>query len=216
MSRKLLTAATAALSLFVFGAFGTYGQAAAVWASDTPTDTGSGLLPRSVLVEAQAEGQTPALPLPDLSQSPAIDRAPFGSASSLAGLVNRHRNTQTANREAECLAGAIYFESKGEPLDGQLAVAQVIKNRANSGRFPASICSVVFQPGQFSFVRSGGFPPIARAGNDWKTAVAISHIAQNELWDSSVQNALFFHARRVSPGWKLRRVAAVGNHVFYR
>ena len=56
------------------------------------------------------------------------------------------------------MAGAIYFEAKGEPLSGQLAVAEVILNRAKSGRFPKAICSVVTQRGQFSFVRGGRIP----------------------------------------------------------
>jgi spore germination cell wall hydrolase CwlJ-like protein len=144
------------------------------------------------------------------------DTKPEPRARSLDALVQRHAGTKTPDREAECLAGAVYFESKGEPADGQLAVAHVILNRAKSGRFPASACGVVFQPSQFSFVRGRGFPPIARSSQQWKTAVAVSHIALNNLWMSTVSDALFFHARRVAPGWRLKRIAAVGNHVFYR
>ena len=56
-----------------------------------------------------------------------------------------------------------------------------------------------------------------RSSRQWQTAVAIAKIAQRELAESKVSDALFFHARRVSPGWKrLKRVATVGNHVFYR
>ena len=83
----------------------------------------------------------------------------------------------------ECLAGAVYFESKGEPLRGQLSVAEVILNRARSGRFPASVCGVVKQRGQFSFVRGGRIPAIARASLAWKRAVAIAHIAREDLAD---------------------------------
>jgi N-acetylmuramoyl-L-alanine amidase len=72
------------------------------------------------------------------------------------------------------------------------------------------------QPSQFSFVRGGGFPPIARNGQQWREAVAIAKIAQNSEWSSGIGKALFFHARYVSPGWRLQRVAAVGNHIFYR
>ena len=137
-------------------------------------------------------------------------------AASLAELVRRHADDQTADREQHCLAGAIYFESKGEPLDGQLAVAHVILNRAKSGRFASSICGVVHQRGQFSFVRGGSMPAIARGSNNWRTAVAIAKIAQADLWNASTDNALFFHARRVSPGWRMARVGTIGNHVFYR
>jgi N-acetylmuramoyl-L-alanine amidase len=135
---------------------------------------------------------------------------------SLAELVADHASTQTADAQLECLAGAVYFESKGEPLHGQLSVAEVILNRARSGRFPASACGVVKQRGQFSFIRGGRFPAIARTSLAWKRAVAIAHIAVQNLADGPAPKALFFHAKRVSPRWRLTRVAAVGNHIFYR
>jgi N-acetylmuramoyl-L-alanine amidase len=135
---------------------------------------------------------------------------------SLAELVADHAGTQTSDAQQECLAGAVYFESKGEPLQGQLSVAEVILNRARSGRFPASACGVVKQRGQFSFIRGGRFPAIARTSLAWKRAVAIAHIAVQDLADGPAPRALFFHAKRVSPRWRLTRVAAVGNHIFYR
>lgn len=136
--------------------------------------------------------------------------------ASLASLVADYDMATPRDREDECLAGAVYFESKGESLDGQLAVAEVVLNRANSGRFPGSVCSVVFQPSQFSFVRGGDFPPIDRSSRAWREALAIAHVAAEDLWDSSVSNALFFHATHVSPGWRKQRIAQIGNHVFYR
>ena len=59
-------------------------------------------------------------------------------------------------------------------------------------------------------------PPIARSGMQWKNAVAIARIVDQKLAPTPVSKALFFHARRVSPGWRLTRVATLGNHVFYR
>src|SRR3546814_4388492 len=73
----------------------------------------------------------------------------------------------------KCLAGAVYFESKGESLEGQLAVARVIINRARSGRFADSLCGVIYQPGQFSFVRGNGMPSIRLGSESWREAVAI-------------------------------------------
>ena len=117
----------------------------------------------------------------------------------------------------ECLAGAVYFELKGEPLQGQLSVAEVILNRTRSGRFPSSICGVVKQRSQFSFVRGGRFPPIARSSAAWRKAVGIARVAMQDLADGPAPRALFFHATYVSPGWRgLTRVATVGNHIFYR
>jgi len=135
----------------------------------------------------------------------------------LSAMVAQLSSSEVATRELECLATGIYFESKSEPLLGQLAVGKVISNRANSGgRFPSSYCGVLFQRGQFSFVRGRSLPSVPRASKQWKTAVAIAKIVDQKLKESSVGNALFFHARRVSPGWHLKRVAMIGNHIFYR
>jgi spore germination cell wall hydrolase CwlJ-like protein len=137
-------------------------------------------------------------------------------AESLTALVRQYAAIETDDREQNCLASAIYFEAKGEPLDGQLAVAHVILNRAESGRFASTTCGVVFQRGQFSFVHGGSMPPIAHNSNNWRTAVAIAKIAEDNLWESTTDNALYFHARRVAPGWRMAKVGAIGNHVFYR
>jgi spore germination cell wall hydrolase CwlJ-like protein len=132
-------------------------------------------------------------------------------------MVAQLRTSEPGSRELECLATGIYFESKSEPLAGQLAVGQVIANRANSGgRFPASYCGVLFQRGQFSFVRGHRLPAVSHSNRQWQTAVAIAKIVDQDLHESPVGNALFFHARYVSPGWRLKRVASIGNHVFYR
>jgi spore germination cell wall hydrolase CwlJ-like protein len=162
-------------------------------------------------------------PPPAASAPPAapVESAPAAEPEkpvrrSLAELVAEHAGIQTADAQHECLAGAVYFEAKGEPLNGQLSVAEVILNRARSGRFPASACGVVKQRGQFSFIRGGRFPAIARTSLAWKRAVAIAHIAVRDLADGPAPKALFFHAKRVSPRWRLTRVAMVGNHIFYR
>ena len=120
------------------------------------------------------------------------------------------------SRELNCLAGAIYFESKGESLEGQLAVGRVIIARTKSGRFPASYCGVVFQPSQFSFIRGNAMPGINKGSQDWREAVAVAEIADAGTWQSPVEGAISFHAASVSPGWRLKRVARVGNHIFYR
>jgi N-acetylmuramoyl-L-alanine amidase len=225
MKNKVRAAFFAALPLAGLALIAGLTGTAAVTASDLPDRLEADLLPQSVIDAAIAEEsalpQTVEAPLPSLPIEKASAEAPGYAAppvkgESLQALVARYSGTPLSGRESECLAGAVYFESKGEPLNGQLAVAEVILNRAKSGRFPGSVCGVIMQPGQFSFVRGGGFPPIAKGSQGWREAVAITHIAQGDEWDSGVGKALFFHARRVSPGWKLQRVASVGNHVFYR
>ena len=138
------------------------------------------------------------------------------AADSLGSLVATTPLPDSLSGDLACLAGAIYFEAKGESLAGQLAVGKVIIARAKSGRFPNSYCGVVYQPSQFSFVRGRSMPTINKTGRAWAEAAKIAHIAHSDAWDSPVEGALFFHAARVSPGWRLTRMARVDNHVFYR
>jgi N-acetylmuramoyl-L-alanine amidase len=160
-----------------------------------------------------------AAPVPEAIPMPAeaIEPEPAPVHRTLAELVAAHGAAETDGSEHECLAGAVYFESKGESLQGQLSVAEVVLNRSRSGRFPSSICGVVKQRSQFSFVRAGRFPPIARSSAAWRKAVGVARVAMQDLADGPAPRALFFHATRVSPGWRgLTRVATVGNHIFYR
>jgi hypothetical protein len=138
------------------------------------------------------------------------------NASSLRELVQAQDSQLQLDKQAECLAGAIYFESKGESLEGQLAVARVILARVKSPRFPNSICGVVFEKSQFSFVRGGKMPRIDRGHGHWRNAKAIAQIALADAWKSPMEGALFFHAKYVNPKWRLTRLGSVGLHVFYR
>ncbi|ODT01067.1 MAG: hydrolase [Erythrobacter sp. SCN 62-14] len=143
---------------------------------------------------------------------------PVAQAASLGELVQQVGAPKVLSEEMKCLAGAVYFESRGEPLSGQLAVAQVIINRADDPRFPASYCSVVTQPGQFSFIKKGRMPQIREHSAAWVRARAIAEIAHKGLWESEANEAVFFHARYVRPGWSQRkqRLAQINTHIFYR
>jgi len=135
----------------------------------------------------------------------------------LIRLVADEARGEVADREQDCLANAVYFEARGESLEGQLAVAEVVLNRARSGRYPTTICAVVVQPAQFSFVRRGVIPPADRACDAWRRAVAIARIAQAGGRRMLADNVLWYHARYVSPGWgrRLERSAEIGLHIFY-
>lgn len=144
--------------------------------------------------------------------------ARLADAGSLKELVAAMPESASLSRELECLAGAIYFESRGEPLAGQLAVGQVIVNRTESGAFPSDYCGVVFQRSQFSFVRGGTMPRIDRGSAAWRRASAIARIAHEGLWDSAAGDALYFHARYVKPSWSRTKIAraTIDSHIFYR
>jgi len=165
--------------------------------------------------EVTPEAQMPDQPdtaMPDeTAPAPSVDRS-----EELPAMVAELRDGDPGSREVECLATGIYFESKGEPLAGQLAVGKVIANRTHSGRFPTTYCGVLTEPGQFSFVHGHSWPHVAPDNRQWQTAVAIAKIVDRNLKDSVAANALYFHARRVHPSWHFHQVASIGNHIFYR
>ena len=136
----------------------------------------------------------------------------------LEELVNAYADTETANAEEECLAGAVYFEPGGEWLSGQLAVAEVVLNRAASGQYPTTLCEVVTQPWQFSFVNATGrIPEANRSSEAWRDAVAIARISMEKLAGNLDEDVLWYHADYVAPSWgkRLDRVDKIGAHIFY-
>lgn len=189
--------------------------------------TGSSVIPTQIVLQPiDANAMVPAtvdplapLATPEAQPAPVVEpdqSEPAKVSGSLTEKVAALRGSDPGDSQMECLAAGIYFESKSESLEGQLAVGHVIANRASSGRFASSYCGVLFQRGQFSFVRGKSYPSVPRASRQWQNAVAIAKIVDAEMHPSPVGKALFFHAKRVSPGWRLKRVASVGNHVFYR
>ena len=150
----------------------------------------------------------------------AITPAPVAVAvkPSLGQLVDQYSDGTALDEQQKCLATAVYFESNGEPLEGQLAVARVVINRAASGQYPTNWCGVVKQKAQFSFVRAGRFPRIDPACAAWRKAQAIARIAVANATASLPTDVLWYHADYVAPKWRnnLRRVEKIGAHIFYR
>ncbi|QIG54200.1 cell wall hydrolase [Altererythrobacter sp. BO-6] len=159
-------------------------------------------------------------PLPSAAQADLqADRdEATAKAASLHALVAATDTDFALSEQMRCLAGAVYFEARGEPLAGQLAVAQVVINRTESGRFPSSYCGVVYQRAQFSFVRGGEMPQVKAGSQAWQQAKAIARIAHEGLWDSEAGDALYFHAKYVRPSWSHKKTAraTINRHVFYR
>jgi len=136
----------------------------------------------------------------------------------LYALVDKFSTGAPLSDEANCIAVAVYHEARGESLEGQLAVAQVIKNRAMSGKYPTDWCGVVKQPWQFSFVRHGEFPSVDQNSDAWRKAVGITRLAVANAVQSVPKECLWYHANYVAPRWSnnLRRVEQIGAHIFYR
>lgn len=113
-------------------------------------------------------------------------------------------------QNVRCLAEAVYREARGESYRGQLAVAQTVINRTRVAIFPNSICKVVFQPGQFSWTK--GWKNDWRANRDSYQVARVALMGTHSMRDF---NALYFHNTSVKPGWNKKKVARIGNHIFY-
>ena len=136
----------------------------------------------------------------------------------LYALVDKFATNAPLDDETNCLATAVYFESRGESVEGQLAVAHVVMNRAVSGRYPTDWCGVVKQPAQFSFVRHGEFPYVDPNCDAWKKAEAVAELAAANVVPSVASDVLWYHADYVAPSWRrsLQEVEQIGAHIFYR
>lgn len=206
-------AAVAALSLSLVGlaGFETPGAAADVNRSAL---TAPAVLPTPVLPTPAPVIAAPVIPDND-TVAARDDVAPAGERfASLADAIAA-QDQEASDDSLRCLATAIYYEARSEPASGQLAVAQVILNRAKSGRFPPDVCGVVTQRGQFSFVRGGELPAIDTDRTQYRTALKVAKVAMAKAWDGPAATALFFHARHVGAGGHAV-VASIGNHVFFR
>lgn len=136
--------------------------------------------------------------------------------------------TRAIRRESDlqCLAENIYFEARGEPLNGQYAVAEVTLNRTRAQNFPHTICSVVHEmrwdPSRRRYIADFSWTELGALSADdvpaWKRAMEVAIAAYDDLHDPIVPGALFYHSTSVRPGWARTRtaIATIGNHVFYR
>ena len=138
------------------------------------------------------------------------------------------KKVKLADSERLCLAQAIYHEARGESVDGQMAVANVIINRAFSKKYPSTICGVVFQNAdkgkykcQFTFACDGRSDE-GRERAAWNRSVkmaeeAFAEFQQGERPGVIPNGVLYYHTTAVAPKWShtFRRVAAIGSHVFY-
>jgi spore germination cell wall hydrolase CwlJ-like protein len=137
----------------------------------------------------------------------------------------RQQLSQERAHELRCLAENIYFEARGEPLNGQYAVAEVTINRVRSPYFPKTICKVVhdtrWDPQRRRFVAHFSWTQMERSepwGPKWQQSIAVATAVINETHMPVVPDALYYHATSVQPYWAnpRRSVGQIGNHVFYR
>lgn len=137
-------------------------------------------------------------------------------AASLQVGVGELNSPSTPNPEdVRCLAKNIYYEARGESVEGQIAVAQVTLNRVRTGDFGSSICKVVYAPSQFSWTLDKRKK--VKNNKAWDTSVAVANEVLNGRAHLQNFNALYFHTRQVRPKWRHKKqiVTTIGNHIFY-
>lgn len=162
---------------------------------------------------------------PGNSDTASGDLRPRGPAKLPRGLAYQGETEEEYQaRQRRCLATAIYFEARGEPERGQLAVAQVVMNRVRSSLYPDTICGVVFQGQlrrngcQFSFT-CDGHADVPREKEQWLVANRLAkRVLDGEVWLPEIGHATHYHATYVKPAWRrqLDHVKRVGRHIFYR
>lgn len=133
---------------------------------------------------------------------------------------------ETERKNLECLAKNVYYEARGEPPEGQYAVAEVTMNRRASRRYPATVCAVVYEKrwdairmryvGAFSWTEFYAVPE--PAGEAWAFAQKVAADVYYERAPARVEGATYYHATYINPSWARtqKRVTQIGRHVFYR
>ena len=128
-----------------------------------------------------------------------------------------------SNKQMSCLAEALYFEARGEPIKGQLAVGEVILNRVEDMRYPSSICKVINQGTgrrfacQFTYTCDGKLETVNER-KPYEVALKIAKILMTTHDRRLTRGSTHYHSNYVNPRWskKFERVAKFGRHIFYR
>ena len=146
----------------------------------------------------------------------------LGTLLLVAGFTGtRPAQAMSSDQEISCLAQTIYYESRGEPVGGRLAVGHVVLNRSRDPSFPRGICAVVNQRSrdgrcQFTFACDSRSRR-ANSGPDWVQSVALAREIYYGRTADPTDGALWFQQATVRAGWApgVRRTARIGHHVFY-
>jgi spore germination cell wall hydrolase CwlJ-like protein len=198
-------------------------------------------------MESWQPGEAPLIVLPDPDLKPMAATPPASAdvakggegGQSIAPKGEVNADNQRAMTPAErlglteakaraksenCLAEAVYFEARGEAVRGQIAVAQVVLNRAFSGYYPTTVCGVVYQNKyrhfacQFTFA-CDNIPDVIREPDMWDRAKKIAKaMLDGQIWLPEVGKSTHYHAYWVRPSWvsEMKRMYKFGVHTFYR
>ncbi|KYK48690.1 hydrolase [Bradyrhizobium liaoningense] len=173
------------------------------------------LSPPSVGISREIEGGESVAPKGEVNADNQRARSP---AERLA------LDDKSRAKSEKCLAEAVYFESRGEAVRGQMAVAQVVMNRVFSGKYPETVCGVVYQNKyrhfacQFTFACDNN-PDVIREPEMWERAKKISKaMLDGQIWLPEVGKSTHYHAYWVRPSWvaEMKKLYKTGVHTFYR
>lgn len=151
----------------------------------------------------------------------------FAQATLVDDIVEQIYEMTLDEKEVNCLAKNIYYESRGEPSEGMVAVGVVTLNRVDHPQFPDTICDVVNQRTkskegkvvcQFSWACMKMKGP-KETDPIWLESLVIARdllLGKYKDFQLKYVNAFFFHNVSINPGWNLRKVARIGSHIFYR
>ncbi|MEO0342411.1 MAG: cell wall hydrolase [Pseudomonadota bacterium] len=131
--------------------------------------------------------------------------------------------TGEGDAEFKCMTEALYFEARGESVEGLFAVAEVIINRKNSRQFPSSICGVINQGAhrstgcQFSY-KCDGAGEVFSEREAYSRVSKVAELALSDAVPTVTEGALYYHTNYVSPRWsrQFEKTATIGIHYFYR
>lgn len=188
--------------------------------SNDPTALIEGRLTSLLGGERTALGQVAPTQMHALADAVTAPRAPSATANYDAAWLAA-LPAATGDGEWQCLAQALYFESRGETIKGEFAVAEVILNRRDSPRYPATICGVVNQGGnggcQFSYT-CDGYADHIREPEAFALAGKIARLMIDGASRDLTMGATHFATRSARPVWasQFARTATIGAHVFYR
>jgi spore germination cell wall hydrolase CwlJ-like protein len=150
----------------------------------------------------------------------------FARSGRSAGEAARISAAHMHARELYCLAENVYYEARGESLDGQYAVAEVTMNRVRAAGYPKTVCGVVYDtrwdPSRRRFVGHFSWTGMQDRtdpwGPAWEQAMKVATAVYNDAYMPLVPDALHYHAIDVQPDWarSMHTVARIGNHVFYQ
>jgi spore germination cell wall hydrolase CwlJ-like protein len=182
----------------------------------------------SALFDLSDEVDAAAAPAPDTGDKIGETIAPKGEVTAAHHLKSPAErlglDTEGRAKAEKCLASAIYFEARGEPVRGQIAVAQVVMNRVFSGYYPGDVCGVVYQDShrhlacQFTFACDGKRDRVDEL-DAWVRAREIARdTLDGKFWLADVGKATHYHAYWVHPRWvrEMRKLDRIGVHTFYR